>query len=413
MRPQRSRRAILISALMSACQASSAYGDDGAPPVSISGFGTLGAVRHGSDGVEYRRDISQPNGAKAHRWNVDVDSMLGVQATLRPISNLEATVQLVTRHAIGVGYNPQVTWAYMKWKPREDITLRAGRLGIELYPQGDSAEIGYANLLVRQPIIVYPRTQEGFDAELTVPLGEGTARFKGMLGRTVGRLILGGSHYDTQGSRIWGTLAEYSWSGWTGRLVTGALKTRKEISGTDVDALNAALSMAPNGTEITSVLSMQNRRQRYTAAALSYDSGPLLGEASMAAISSPGWSTLHNIHVLVGRRVGDFIPYAAYSRQSMGRNIITTGIPWGFSAATDALNLASGQAQGINKTNQSIISLGVRRDITRNTAVKFQIDRIRYQEPDAIVDPSLSAGAFEQRSHKNLHLFSAALEFVF
>jgi len=382
--------------------------------VSISGFGTLGAVRHGSDGVDYRRDISQPNGAKPHRWNVDVDSMLGVQATARPASNLEATVQLVSRYAIGVGYNPQVTWAYMKWKPREDLTLRAGRLGIELYMQGDSAEIGYANLLMRQPMIFYPRLFDGADAEWITPLGAGTLRLKGQVGKAFGKLAPGsGAPYDAQGARGRIFLAEYAQGGWTGRVSTGRLTLASDPVDANTQALYRGLATAPKGADILAAIGLRDRAMDYVTAALAYDAGPIQAMVGHSIISTPHVPDLKALYLQAGYRIGKFTPYAAYTRQWNQRNLIQTGIPWGFSAASDALNQGALVAQTSMWSNQSVVAAGLRHHLTRNTALKFQIDHIRYQDPTAIVDPSLLTANVAARGFKRMTLFSAALEFVF
>src|SRR5512143_4348793 len=131
MRQQSSLKAAAFFALVAAVATGRA--DEGV--LSLSGFGTIGVVHHDTSGVEFRRDISEPGGAKAGDWSAAQDSMLGVQATLRPSSRVEATVQLVSRHAIDVEFKPQLTWAYVKVRPGEELALRAGRLGIDMYLQ--------------------------------------------------------------------------------------------------------------------------------------------------------------------------------------------------------------------------------------------------------------------------------------
>jgi hypothetical protein len=409
----RACRAIIVALALGNAAAAAQADEGNAKFFSLTGFGTLGAVYHGSDGVEFRRDISEPNGAAAHRWNFSQDSMLGVQASARPSTNVEATLQLVSRNGIGVGYQPQVTWAYVKLKPVEELSLRAGRLGIEMYMEGDSAEIGYANLLVRQPVIFYPRTFDGVDAEWVRPVADGNVRLKAQFGKATGKLMSDAEVQDIQGSRGRTLLAEYSRHGWTGRVSAARLILANEISGANFDALRSGLALAPNGAAIIDTISMKDRPVTVACAALAYDGEPFVVTASLSRTSSPNWADTQEFYTQVGYRLGKMTPYGAYSQHRSNRNFVATGLPWGLSPAIDALNQGAALAQASLKTNQSDWVLGVRIDTSRNTALKLQLDRINYQDPDAIVDPSLSAIPVEQRGFKRLDLFSAALEFVF
>jgi hypothetical protein len=402
---------LLVLACTSRCLP--ALADDAKPLVSFSGFGTLGAVYHNEDGVEFRRDVSQPDGAKGGQVSFLPDSMLGVQATAHPGPDLEATLQLLSRNSIDVNFRPQVSWAYVKYKPAENVSLRAGRLGIELYIQGDSADIGYANLPIRQSIVFYPRSCDGFDAETTVPLGAGTLRIKGMAGWAEGKLQSGGAPYDTGGSSIRGALVEYAQDGWTGRIATGRLTLKNETSGAVVDALRASLSMVPNGAAILDRMSLKNRPVDYTSIALAYDAGPLQSVASYTLVSSPRWPDMQSFYTNMGYRIDKITPYAAYYVKRADRQTIPTGIPTGLSAATDALNQYAALAQGGGVVNQSGITLGMRYELSRTMALKFQLDRIRYRDPDSIVDPTLSVAPVESRAVRSMNLRSLALEYIF
>jgi hypothetical protein len=387
--------------------AQAAWAEEGLPLFSLSGFGTLGAVYHDRKGVEFRRNISEPNGAKNGELSFAQDSMLGVQATARPGSQFEATLQLVSRHNIGVDYTPQVAWAYAKFKPVEEISLRAGRLGIELYLQGDSAEIGYANLPIRQPDFFYPRTLDGMDADHTSLLGGGSLRLKGMAGTLIGKLISNGPTYDPRGSKFWGVLAEYTRHGWTGRISGGHYSFHNEIQEPQYTSLKNALSWSPNGAEILASLSLKDRPITYFSAAVAYDSGPLQGNVNFRRLASPKWATLHTIFAQLGYRQGDFTPYVSYALQYADRSLIPAGSP------SAELNQEMAVAQSTLKANQSDIGLGLRYDFSHTAALKFQVDQIRYKDSQNIIDPALKFDNVANRSNRTLLLLSAALEFVF
>jgi hypothetical protein len=401
-------------AALAACllAAVGALAQDADPRFSVSGFGSLGAVYHNIEDAKYRRDVAQPQGAPAGQLSTNVDSMLGLQLSARPIPQFETTLQLISRNTIERDYQPQVSWAYAKYKPSDSVALRVGRLGLEVYMQGDSAEIGYANLLVRQPIVFYPRTIDGLDLDLLYPLGEGMGRLKAMAGSTIGKLTYS-DPYDTQGSRINAGLAEYAQGSWVARASYGRITLNRELLGQPLDGLRAALAMAPNGAAVNRYLSMKNRLISYTSLAAAYDEGPLQGTASLVQIASEGWQNQRALTSQLGYRLGKFTPYLAYSMTRTDRTIIPTGIPSGLLPAYDALNQGVTRAQASFKNNQSDLALGARYDISRNTSLKLQVDRILYRDPGSIWDDSLSYTDYQNRPNRGGTLLSGVLEFVF
>jgi hypothetical protein len=379
-----------------------------------SGFGTLSAVSHSRDGVEFHRDISVPAGAPAKRWSTNQDSMLGLQLSAQRGSELEATLQLISRDSIGTGYKPQVTWAFVKWTPTDDIIVRAGRLGVDFYLQGDAADIGYANLQVRQPLIFYPRILDGVDAEWSTALGDGSLRLKAQSGNTIGKLRVSGDDHDTQGSHIDALLlAEYAQSGWTARLACGTLAVHDSPPSANAQALYGGLASTPHGAEILQAIALNDRAVGYRAMALSYDKGPIQAMAGHAVVHSSHWSDVKSSYLQLGYRIDKITPYAAYTVERTKRDLIPTGIPWGYSAATDALNQGAALAQSAVKHNQIAGTLGLRYDLSLHTALKFQVDDIHYQDLPTIVDPSVQTQDVANRGFKTLQLYSASLEFVF
>jgi predicted porin len=149
----------------------------------------------------------------------------------------------------------------------------------------------------------------------------------------------------------------------------------------------------------------------FVSAALAYDSGPLQWSANYSVTSSQHWSDTRAFFTQLGYRLGSFTPYAIYSQQRTARNFAATGIPWGL--GFDGLNQGAALAQANLLINQSAAAVGVRYDISRNTALKFQVDQIRYKDPSSIVDPTLLSESVEFRKTRNLSLLSMALEFVF
>jgi hypothetical protein len=380
---------------------------------SLTGFGSLGAAYHTQEGVTYRRDMSQSGGARAGELSVAPDSMVGAQLSADWGQQWRGALQVASRNSLARAETPEVTWAYLRYSPRENVALRVGRLGIELYMEGDSADIGYANLPVRQPITLYPRNLDGIDLEGTFPLGEGTLRAKASGGWTHGALRSGVGSYDLSGTRAVGALAEYVVHGWTVRLATGRLTTRNESTSAELQTLRTMLAATPNGAAIVSSSLMKDRAIDYVSLAMAYDQGPFRAVASYSKVASSGWSTQRTFYANMGYRLGRWTPYLSYYASRTGRETLSTGIPWGMSTATDQLNAAAELVQTGGKVNQWGVSLGGRYELTPTSALKLQFDHIRYLDPDAISDAALSAEIYSQRRKRSLDMLSFVWEFVF
>ncbi|HEX5393184.1 MAG TPA: hypothetical protein VFW68_07885, partial [Rhodocyclaceae bacterium] len=78
---------------------------------SRAGFGTLGAVYHTVDGVQFRRDQSQAYGASSGRISLAPDSILGVQFSASLRKTFEASMQVTSRLDAEGSYRPSISLA--------------------------------------------------------------------------------------------------------------------------------------------------------------------------------------------------------------------------------------------------------------------------------------------------------------
>ncbi|MCE3602158.1 hypothetical protein LXA47_00835 [Massilia sp. P8910] len=95
---------------------------------------------------------------KSKGWQLDQESLLGVQIKKEFSPTLAATAQLVMRaNNPNHGSRPTVDWAYASWQPSADSkwTFQAGRFRIPLYYYSDYLYIGYAYPWVRPMPDVY------------------------------------------------------------------------------------------------------------------------------------------------------------------------------------------------------------------------------------------------------------------
>jgi len=387
-------------------------GTDALPSLNVHGFGTLGAVYHDDTGAYFRRDDSQPHGTGAHQLSFAPDSVLGVQLGVHMTSQLDAVVQVVAKQTWQDNYKPQVTWAYLKYMPNENLMARVGRLGIDTFLRGDATDIDYSNLLIRPQFSFHPHSFDGADAEYTKPWNDGFLRIKGYGGWEYDRRVeVDGSVYSFAGASVLGMGLEYEKSAWVGRVALGQIRFNRLADGLKPGTpFRGLLDQLPNGAQILDRLSVEDRALNYKILALTYDSGAWQGQASYGNISSGNWPTRQVFTADVGYRIGDVTPYLGYSIQHTPRDIVPTGLPAGVSPLADQVTAF---AQSGIIFNQSNLVVGARYDFAHNMALKMQVDHLRYKDPDGIIDTALQAVPVESRDYKTMTRFSVALNFIF
>jgi hypothetical protein len=164
-----------------------AHGQEIAPGVSFSGYGTLGVAHSDNDHADYIADAFHPNGPGFSRsWSGDVDSRLGGQVTAAFTPNLSAVLQVTLQQRYDNTYRPMVEWANVKYQATSDFSVRAGRVVLPVFMVTDSRLVGYANAWVRPPVEVYSlipvTSSDGVDASYRMHWGDATNTIQVTLG---------------------------------------------------------------------------------------------------------------------------------------------------------------------------------------------------------------------------------------
>ena len=355
-------------------------------------------ARTTSDEVEFVRDLSQPSGIKKH-WDGRSDSVLGLQGAWLINSRLSAIVQATTKYRSDRTYNPEVAWAYLRYEPTPNTTLRLGRLGTEFFMMADSRWVGYSYLTVRPPgdyfwyLPFY--SINGGDAAYAMPVGEGMLRVKAFYGLSNGQIPLADKQWDISGSPMTGGHVEYLFSSWQIRASYANITFRHDLPIGDL-----LQAYSPDPVASTAYLSTRNSRSDYYSLGVVYDQGPVQVQLMLNRIEqgSNSFESSEGGYVLAGYRFGEVKPYLGYSwirsvkRNTQGRQFIEAKI------------MADGHA------DQDARIVGVRWDFARNLALKAQWDRI-HGDPTSIFpyrnDPA------NGRWSGRMDVYSMTLDFVF
>lgn len=365
---------------------------------SLNGFGTLGLARTTSNDVEFVRDISQPRGV-SKEWSPRIDSVLGLQAAWRVSPQLEAVVQATSRYRYDKTFTPEVSWAYLKYDPIPNLSLRAGRLGTEFFMMADSRWVGYSFLTVRPPgdyfwyLPFY--SIHGADAAVTVPIGESLLRAKAFYGHSDGRIPLADEQWDISDSPMVGGFLEYQYGSWQVRASYANIHFKRDLPIAPV--LKKAIGVNLSSQD-AAFLATHDTRTHYYSLGVVFDRGPWQAQLMLNHIEQ-GSNALESSdggYALVGYRIGQVKPYLGYS--------------WVLSKARGrAPSAVAAYVMQDSHADQQTTFAGMRWDVVRNMAVKAQWDGIRGDASSLFPYRQDNRARWDGR----MDVFSLTLDFVF
>jgi len=361
------------------------------PVLSWSGFATLGGVYNSSDQGDFLRDLSQRKGAGyTQRFDLGVDSRLGLQFDLKVNETLSATAQVISLRRYNNTFTPDINWAFVKYSPNESVQARVGRLGFDVYMQADSQHVGYSYLPVRPPVDYYSGLTisfiDGADLVIRHPLGEGIATAKVFIGEAKEKLPIAGidDNLNLAGSLVWGAYLDYQWRNWQFRSGYAQVTLENELPGFDtpvavlrsprINAINPSLAAFADAAVV------KGKQVEFLSAGLAYDNGPLQIQLMFRSLLNNTITYPDNDagYIIFGYRIGKFTPFMAYSEivtSGMNKN---AGLP--DAPIFSELNTFIKNVQSISLDGQRTYSMGVRYDVMRNMDLKFQIDNVRSRD---------------------------------
>lgn len=397
--------AILLATLQ--IHAGAALATEIAPPspFSLSGFGTLGAVRTDKDNRAFRSSTTQSNGASTD-FDFSVDSVLGLQGSYKFNGVLDVTLQTVVRKDSSNSYDPTLTFAFLRVHATPELTLRAGRMRTPFFLYSDSLNLNYASPWVRPPVEVYSLNPfanlDGLDAFYRLPVSDMELELHAYGGRS----DLDARESTGNLTRIRGIKASLSAS----RLTLHANFAKADLAmywnGPSFVALGNQLIATGNG-QILDQITGTGSPTTFISTSFQYDDNRLLliGEYAARTVdrysaSAIGW------YLTGGYRLGSITPFATFARQHQVAtdNAANTGNR-SADTALRMLNFARNKAQ-------TSIAAGMRWDVTRNLALKTQLERIQ-PGPDGLGILISSTPVTNFSPGGPVHVLSLSADFVF
>lgn len=371
----------------------------------IDGFGTLGVARSTNGEAEILRGLAPPEGISDH-WSAASDSNLGLQASYRFNEKTEAVAQAVSHLRDDGSFDPNLTWAFLKYDFTPRFSMRFGRIGTEFLMLADSRLVGYSYLPVRPANDFYGilpiNYGDGIDARLRWPLGDGMLRLEAFAG--VGAEDT--ARYSFSGTKVVKGTIGYDEGNWQFRYINTWTKLDNDIDALDPLRSNLALSGAPAAAD---ALGFKDTASIYQSLGAAYDDGTWQVQGAINYVSHEA-TMLQNSRAMflqVGRRIGNITPFASYARVKSAHKSLDTGLS-PFNPYTPMLNAAVAQALQISHADSQTLSLGARWDVRRNIDLKAQVDFVRAGKAANLL--LLNA---PQTSDYRSTVFSLSLDFIF
>lgn len=379
--------------------------------IALHGFGTAALTYHDAHGLEYRRNVSQAEGATAGELEPATDSMFGLQANAKLAEDLQLMVQGMAAQDATGSWKPRTVRALLSYRPSANVLVRAGRFGYESYLLAESPAVGYSYLPIRPAPEFFglfaSDDVDGLDAAVTRQLGPGVARWRVFAGHTTARQsYLRGLAMQTS-SMLAGTQLDYSYHAWLFRAGASQIHVRHTA---DLSPLAEAL----RATGVPESVTLANRLEgnahliRGYQIAAAYDGRPLQGQILLTRVESDMIAApkLQSGVAIVGYRWRSMTPFVSFARSSSFADILPTGLPPLPQLAP--LDAAARAVQVSAQVTQSTRSIGVRYDLMPRLDLKLQADRIHLGDTTLVfhTDPTTPAP-------DHLTLFGLAVDFIF
>lgn len=402
-------RILLSLVLVLHASVTAAASDGEAEPLwNFGGFGTLGAGYHNRENVIYRRDLEQAGGIESHKLGFRMDSRLGLQASASFTPQWSTTLQAVSRLSADGDWAPMLSWGFVRYAPTDWLEVRAGRLGADIYLEGDSRHVGYAYTAVRPPAEVYGVvTQDRFDgADLTVrtPFAGGLGSLKMYGGQSRGDFYLYGQRVTQDDATTLGATLEWTNDTLTLKAAWADIHASDDLSLVRLRDALASIPLAQAQYRASQIKT--SHHITFAGISARYESGPwsLQGILARETFSQfpryAGWGS----SVVAGYRVGPWKPYLTWGRISFVPEESALVLP----PAAAALQPVYEQVVGRLTMNQRSFGAGVRYDFATNYALKMQVEKVNASSSSILITPS----GMPIRD-VSLTLFSVVLDFVF
>ena len=371
----------------------------------FSGFGTVGLARSNSK-ISIVKDLTDPNGYSKHGSILLSDTRVGFQVDANFNAEMSATAQLVLRDRYVDSLKNDLEWAFIKYRPTNQLQFRFGRIGVDQFMLSDQRNVGYTNLWVRLPIEFYGPISiyhyDGADVKYSLPVADGSLETKFSYGRTSNEFTSTES-IDLRpliaGSLLFSNEKYTLRAGYTNITFKSDLPESDELT----NGLKSVPSFIYSDAErLVNILELKNTSVQFLSLGFGYDydNWQILAELSKAKFESQVLSDYDSGFLMGAYRIGNWTPYVSYSKIRPTSPEIHAEPPAFSIPELDALTAGFEAAVDFNRYNQETFSVGTRWDFYPRMALKAQYDHTNIKangygltmyQPDTHKDTSINS----------------------
>ncbi|MYN16119.1 porin [Rugamonas sp. FT107W] len=403
------KKKLLVAAIFAATAAMQAQaatlGDEN---LSISGFGTLGVAKSNTDQAQFAR-YNQAEGV-ADKAKIGLDTNLGLQATYKINDWLSGTAQILTRKNTSPTFTTDLTWAFLKARVNDEVSVRVGRVVLPTFLISDYQNVGYANTMMRPPIEMYGQAPienvDGADINFQRAFGDFNFTTQAFVGVSRGKLFVPTGSGSVATYRA--PAAGISFTGEYGPFVVRLGHARADLKINDLAPINGLTAQLTQFgfKQLANDLGLTDGKKiAFTSIGATMDWHNIVVQTEYAqrrakeAVYIPDTNAWYT---MVGYRVGKVLPYYAHASYRDAGSSVTPP------ASLPKNNPLGAAVYGLLPSPEQTSDLiGVRWDFAKSVALKVQADRVK---------PKTKAGSLifvKPGFSGNVTVVAAALDFVF
>jgi len=389
------------------------------PEWTLKGFGSLSVMGTDTNELGFYRDRSQTQSV-TKSWGVTPDSRLGIQLDVNFNQAVQMTIQWVARDHAGNYFEQNLEWAFLRWRPQNDLDIRIGRMGTDVFLSSDYRNVSYAYPWMRPPHEFYGTIPiyhfDGFDVSKRYAINNGYLTLKMFAGYSTNQLISNpGKELFDFNAPVAGANLTYEYSNWRTKLSYVFVHPLTDTPGFDEAStlLNNPLvnSALPDISELTPYLTTKHTDMHFISVGGAYDNGVWLAQAEVAYLhsDSPLFPAQTSAYLSVGRRFSSLTLYTLLGIAHTFNKNIDIPEPVLASPKFQAIHDTIDGTLNYNGIDEKSISLGLRWDVYCNIALKAQWSHFWIGDNGAQLWQKFNA----KQTSLNVNVWSFGFDFVF
>lgn len=365
----------------------------------FSGFATLGASYSSNDDLAFRS--SYMNKPRKH-FNLFTDSLVGLQFNYHFADDLDLVVQAIAQDRGFDNLSSYFEMAFLRYQFDRNWSARAGRMNYNAYLLSEFRNVSYAYPWVRPPADFYLPTSsvshvDGAEIQFRHNGDNGVWQHTFAAGKSQSNLVALDDSYTTiYFDYVLNATTLYETYDWLFKVTASYfMGHRIKIRGADfISIYNALLAtpdlLWPGVADVYDHLHMDDEPLYYLSAGYQFNNDEWMLMAEMVAMNSE-WTLLSPYlagYISAGYRFGDLLPYITIAGIEQLKSPRQLQMP-AYENAPDA-QTAAGLAQLYFITQnisdaivqeQHSLGVGVRWDVSAESALKFQYDHFWINAP--------------------------------